>query len=260
MVKISKITSSLKKPSGKINMDLRFVLMFYDTYLREPSIRQTAHAMGLRYEQLRQACSRYSELQMAMALADENRNKSTLAAYIERNLPANLKRYWDKVTKLDTWEEIDALFRNKPERLRQQLFVHAVIHTGHDYSRACAIVGINRHKMQSWKGDPEFEQMLEEIQWHKKNFFERGIISLAHERHPGAIIFANRTLNRDRGYGEHMEVSDNRGTDFSIDDLGLDLATKKKILEAMERKKAKADNVLDVEPLPAKQIEPPDDE
>jgi hypothetical protein len=101
-------------------------------------------------------------------------------------------------------------------------------------------VGISRGYMEKWKEDPEFLQMLEEIQFHKKNFYERALIGLVAENHAGAILFVNKTYNADRGYSERLDLNVNAQTgrvDWSIDDLDLDLETQKKLLAAIERKK-----------------------
>src|SRR5690606_21892274 len=76
-----------------------------------------------------------------------------------------------------------------------------------------------------------------------KNFIEDGLMDLIEIRNPNAVIFANKTLNRDRGYDEKIEVHHsgqvNHKHEFSIDQLNLDTETKRKVLNAIrEQQKA----------------------
>ena len=75
----------------------------------------------------------------------------------------------------------------------------------------------------------------------KKNFFESSLIGLVEEGHPGAVIFANKTVNADRGYSEKLRIEHTaQGNDLiDINELELDLDTRKKILDAIRSKKAK---------------------
>src|SRR5690606_14891883 len=111
----------------------------------------------------------------------------------------------------------------------QQLFCHALLHTAYDISKACHMVGISFNTLNKWRNDLEFLQMLEEVQFHKKNFFENALIGLVGESHPGAVIFANRTLNADRGYSDKLELThetkETGRMNFDIADLDLDVPT-----------------------------------
>jgi hypothetical protein len=139
-------------------------------------------------------------------------------------------------------ETIEKIFSGKAVQLRQQLFIHALCHTGFDLSKACRMVGINRMLIEQWRRDAEFLQLLEEVQFHKKNFFEKALIGLVAEGHPGAVVFVNRTLNADRGYSEKLEVNHSGSVgnqSFALDDLDLDLETRKKILLAIRKRNQK---------------------
>lgn len=237
-MEISKISKEFKKKNGHWNVDLEFIITFYHEYLMERNWAKVCAALEMKPTQLLRLIEKYPELQQAKALAESNRHRPIMSNYIMRNLSPQARQTWTKLTTVDSQEEIDALFKGRPERLRQELFCHAILHTGYDYSKACQMVGIDYRKMQSWKSDLDFCQMLEEIKWHKKNFFEKGVLNLVAEGHPGAIIFVNRTVNRDRGYAEEVpdaEIKDQ--LDYGLDELELDLPTMKKVLEAIEKKK-----------------------
>lgn len=237
MLKVSKI---IHKKGHRWNVDLEFILAFYDAYLREKNLQKVAASLEIRPWNLQDLIKKHPELQQAKEAADRNRVKSKLANYALSHLSPECRKIWNKLESLDTYEEIDELFKGKSVRLRQQLFCHAILHTGYDVSKACSLVGINRGVMNKWRDDLEFMAMLEEVQFHKKNFFENGIVALCHDLHPGALIFANRTINADRGYNEKLEITGQKQvlgpvTDFDISDLELDLETQRKILAAIEK-------------------------
>jgi hypothetical protein len=239
-MEFSKISKSAHKKNARWNVDLTFILTFYDCYVREPSLNITAAALGIRAPNLRVLIDKHPELAQAKEMAEQNRNKGMLGNYVLTNLTKASKEIWDRLTKVNTHEAIESIFKGKPIKLRQELFCHAILHTGYDISKACNIVGVDRYQMESWKQDLGFLQMLEEVQFHKKNFFEKALIGLVAEGYPGAIIHANRTVNADRGYREGIDVNIN-GTpgrvDWEIGDLDLDVETMKKVLAAIEKKK-----------------------
>lgn len=245
-MKFSNISSAVRKKNSHWNIDLEFILSFYDCYVRERSLRTAAAGMNMRESQLRILISKHPELQQALEMAEHSRPKATLKNYVLTTLSKDMRAVWDKLTTLSTLEEINAIFKNKPIKMRQQLFCHAILHTAYDISKACAMVGVDRMQMEKWKGDLEFLQMLEEVQFHKKNFFEHALIGLVAEGYPGAVIYANRTINRDRGYDEKVTIENNVITggqiDWDIADLDLDMVTMKKVLDAIERKKARMEN------------------
>jgi hypothetical protein len=251
MLKISKITDSLKaEKKRKRNVDLEFVLTFYDCWIREKSIQKTARAMEIPYKRLEKLILNYPELQIAKNMADDRRvNHDSLGEYALRFLSPEARVTWDRITDLTTWEQIEDVFSRKGgESLRKQLFCFAMLKYGFNQSRACAAVALRFKKLCEWKHDPEFGEMLEEIQYHKKNFMENGFLELVEERYPGAVLMANRTLNADRGYREKLEVmntdTENVSGEFEVQDLMefLDFETQKKLLGAMDKLKRKRED------------------
>lgn len=241
MEEISKVSREFRKKNGNFNVDLAFVLQFYDCYSRERNLAVVASAFGVTQWNLGKIIERHSELQLAMTMADENRKKGVLANYILANLSPQARAIWEKITKLSTYAEVDACFKNKPLQLRQQLFCTAVLYTGHDYAKALRMVGVPYGDFMKWRTDPEFSQMLEELQWHKKQFFHKSLMGLVAEGHPGAVIFVNRTVNADMGYSERLDLNIQGQThagDYPLDQLGLPASVLKQVLEAMEKKKA----------------------
>jgi hypothetical protein len=229
-----------KRPS------LEFILDFYDAFLREGTLRKVAVTLGVARHTLDNRLLRFSELRIAKERAEARRaSTESLKEYVFGHLSKDAKAVWEEV---QFWKDSDtanekarAILDGKSKRLRQELFVHALATNNFDVSYACRTTGVTRNCLEHWKEDPNFMALVEEIQWHKKNFFEKALLDLVQSGHPNAVIFANRTINRDRGYCEKIEIEHGGSIDlgWSIDQLELPLETRKQILEAIRLKEAK---------------------
>lgn len=181
--------------------------------------------------------------------------------FIYNRLSPDVRELWDKIQEYDELPngvvQIERLLNTHGKFVRQQLFLYALIHNNFSPSRAMAKVNISKDVMDDWiNKEPKFAQLVEEIQFHKKNFVEESLISLIAEGNPQATIFASRSLNKDRGYSTTVEVQHtgqiehlhNAGT-FDIDELEVSEACKKEVLNAlrlMDEKKKQA-RVLSLE-------------
>ena len=190
--------------------------------------------------------------------------------YIYGHLSPQMKALWDKITYWDDNaegpEKIQLLLGPENKRVRQQLWVHAMVKSNFNATEACRVTHCSKRTIDAWaKTDPEFPALLEELQWHKKNYFESALVDLAAMQNVPAIIFANRTLNKDRGYSETLQVQMGGSVEvnhnvISMDQLDLSLEVRVAIREAMRAKMAqlKAEqekNVTPVEALEAHSIE-----
>lgn len=174
---------------------------------------------------------------------------SNFQEYVYKRLPEELQDVWDQI---EMWHDhpsalvrLESIFAERPVRVRQSMFFHALIHCNFNASEACRMVGMSKSGLDRWiKEDPDFPRLLDEIQWHKKNYFEGGLIKLVKQGNVLATIFANRTANKDRGYGEKVEVNHTGAVQvdvaFSIDELELPLEVRVQVLEAIRAKKALA--------------------
>lgn len=178
----------------------------------------------------------------------------TFADYVYRRLPAELQDVWDRINRLSKCktarERIDAIMANQGKQARQHLFIHAWIQHNFSISRAMRTCGLSRALFELWKRDPEFLKLVNEIEFHKKNFFEDQLIGLVRNGDTSATIFVNKTYNRDRGYGEKVQV-EHTGTIqhshalVSLEDLDLPLETRKEILAAIRKRKQVESNVIE---------------
>ena len=175
----------------------------------------------------------------------------TFIEYVYERLPVHLKDLLKEIQACAKEKNgivrIEALLAKAGKRARQHLFLHALVSSNFCISIACSKILIPRATFQNWVDDDyEFAELMDEIHWHKKNFFEGALFGLVKAGDSPATIFANRTFNRDRGYNEKFEVEHtgevNHKHSVSVDDLDLPLETRKLLLKAVREKK----NVIDV--------------
>lgn len=121
-------------------------------------------------------------------------------------------------------------------------------------AHACRVVGVSPQAVAAWrKKDPKFQRLMETVKEAKKDFCDDALMDLVGARDPAAVIFVNKTLNRDRGYDQrvtvHMEGSVNQNHTISVKELSVD--AKRMLLEEMRAKAARQledrSNVIDAE-------------
>lgn len=204
--------------------------------------RKTLYIWRRDREEVRQA---YKE-----AKAKQVNNTTTFKDFVYNRLSKRLQLAWQELSACEREQNphkrIEALFRRKGVRVRQQLFVHALVDSNFNPSLACRKVNISKSTLDDWVAkDPEFSDLLAEIDWHKGNYFEGKLIGLCEAGESSAILFANRTFNARRGYGNKTEVVHSGGVNnvhamIDVDDLDLPLEVRK----AMLRKLRERDTVM----------------
>lgn len=261
-----KLTKTRKPP-------LEVILELYDAFLRESQYTKIAEVLEIDVQTLMGWLQRYQEFRTARKMAEERRgNREGLADYIVGHLSPEARECYDKLQfwegKEDMEEKIRYMLRDRPKRVRQELYLHALVRSNFDPSTALRMSGVSRVQVDDWVTyDPEFKALVKEIHWHKKNFFEKALLDLVEERHPGAVIFVNKTVNADRGYNERIDVHHSGsvgGGGVDVDDLDLPLDIRKAIYQAVQRKKqasaqASAQPIMDVQTVkqigPARELE-----
>ncbi len=131
--------------------------------------------------------------------------------YTYDRLPPDLKELWDEIKKVDEGKSnlvsLEAILQDAGEKARQELFFHALVHYNFNPSHACRAVNVSKDELDRWvTSDPDFARLVEQMHWHKKNLFEGKLVELVMQGDPSAVIFANKTHNRDRGYNDKVEV------------------------------------------------------
>ena len=165
------------------------------------------------------------------------------------NLSPELQELWDKILLCDNirngLDRMESLLIDAGKGARQRLFIFCLIKNNFDVTQACRRLNINKTTLTKWvREDIEFSDMLKEIDWYKGNFYENALVRLVAEGDTNAVIFANKTYNKDRGYSDKLEIQSSvqhthLHAHFTIDDLELPISTRMEILEAIRRKKEK---------------------
>lgn len=202
-------------------------------------------------------------LERARNSNSNNGESETFREYVYRQLPPDLRTLWDKI---ELWsdhesgmEKVEALLSNHTVRVRQSLFMHAMVESNFNASQACRKVCISKRTLDNWtENDPDFPKLLDEIKWHRNNLFEGTLIKLVKRGNILATMFANRTQNRDRGYGEKVDVK-HSGTVHhlhnhvvSVDRLQLPIAERRKLLDAVREIKGVEREETATDALPTK--------
>lgn len=191
---------------------------------------------------------------------------SSMRDFVYRDLPEDLQQYWDALDEScemsdDKFEIVDFLFTDEGLPARKALFIKALYAFGFKIHRACEFCKVTRATVEKWiEEDKEFRNLLHESEAAKGDFFEACLLNLCADGIPAAVIHANKTFNRNRGYGEKLEVNHTGKVDhahkhvltLSDEDLAIiPLEIKKKLLERIsERNKGGSEDGRPQDPRP----------
>ena len=131
--------------------------------------------------------------------------------FVYDKLPERLQKTWDRLTVANEPEgsvdRIEKILEPLGRRARQELFLYAVVHSNFNISKACSFVAVPRVQLNTWiRLDPDFAELVEQLQEIKKDFFEESLTTLVAKGEPSVVKFANATLNADRGYAPSLAV------------------------------------------------------
>lgn len=186
-------------------------------------------------------------------------NGHTLTDYVYNRLPPDLQRLWLEISECDNDQvngivKIEGLLDQGGKRVRQYLFFHALANCHFNVSEALRRINTPYNTLLSWKGEPEFLRLYDEFIWHYKEFCRGKLNELVAEKNQAAVIFVNKTINKDMGYTEKIEVEhkhDHQHTHLhahiSADDLPLEL--RKQVLQVLRDKKQQTPtpDIIDVD-------------
>lgn len=133
--------------------------------------------------------------------------------YIHDRLPPNAALVYEQLMAAESGDasarqQAILLLEQAGEETKQRLFIHA-LHNCFLLRDACRLVGITEGQARAWaRNDEGFAALVTDgLSGAKKDFWEAQLIKLGLAGDAKAIIHANKTLNRDRGYGERVEVN-----------------------------------------------------
>jgi hypothetical protein len=206
-----------------------------------------AKALGVTYKTFKRWMRKRPTFRNAILrgrrLAKEKTGNEEFREYVYERLTEDMKETWDKLNAPDTEgnpiERVEAMLEGKGKTFRQHLFLYALVHYNFNPSDAMRAVGISKTTLDRWTvSDPKFAQLVQEVNWHKKNFFEGLLVKAAKAGETGAILHGNKVYNADRGHNtkvtfEHMGEVQHNHRMIPIDDLGLEIGERKKLLQAI---------------------------
>jgi len=187
--------------------------------------------------------------------------RPTFLSYVYKHLSPEVRALWERINYWEDaangYEKIEAMLANEGEDVRMSLWFHAFVDSNFNASEACRKVCVSKTTLAEWKeNNPQFPKLIDEMEWHKNNLFEDSLISLVKAGNPLAVLFANKTRNRDRGYDSKITVQ-HEGTIthlhkhiVQVDRLDLSLEEKRRLLEAVRAQKALPENqdeIIDIE-------------
>ena len=95
---------------------------------------------------------------------------------------------------------------------KKKLFIDTLLKTFGNVTQTAQIVGVVRQTYYDWmNNDEEFKMAIAKITDEdyleaKKDFIEASLMKLIVKGNPAAVIFAAKTICKDRGYIERQEV------------------------------------------------------
>lgn len=234
----------------KVWTDLNYIRCYQMAQTGMPNMK-IAKAIGVTYKTFKMWLKKNRAFRETLKQARENlKAGSTFKDYIYNKLDYKLRLLWDQIEAVpdNATEEIEAILADQGTKVRQRLFLHALVTLSFNPSDACSKVNVTTEELKKWLAtDVEFANLMEEIHVHKKNFAEGGVFKLAKEGHPGAIMYLNDRLNEDRGYGKKVKVTHAGSVEHahthqhvSVDDLDLSLETRKELLAKMRQRRRDA--------------------
>ena len=164
-------------------------------------------------------------------------------------LPEGTRVLWERMLKTEGLSEATAKARARkrkyqdeiedeveelPEKERQRLYLYALLHSNFIRSDACKKARVSAQLVRKWEeNSPTFAKMALEMEQAKKDFFESALVSLVRQGDTHAIIFANRTVNRDRGYNDRVEVKVTGRVSHAVTLAALPVETRRQLLDAL---------------------------
>jgi hypothetical protein len=224
------------------------------------SERQVARSLGVSLSGFQVWKRNKPALQDALKRAKAGGGEKVVSfrEYVFKHLPPHLQELWNKINACDGLDNaflrVEALLSDAGKNARQHIFLYALTASNFNLSEACRKSNVNKKTYENWiRYDPDFADLVQEIHWHKKNFFENKLIELADEGDVHATVFANRTFNADLGYGDKMkhEVSGQINVSVNVvpvQELDLDIETRREVLAALRRAKEKTIDAQDFLP------------
>lgn len=233
----------------------------YAAALRTSSDPELAASLGISESKLKAWKEEHPAFYRAILAARESGGHQAgqkISTYVASVLPPDLRELWDELTenKMEPDERLRINLSTRGEFDKQRLLCYGLTVTSYDVNKCCRLLGIPKSQLDRWiADDPRFGKLFEEVAWAQKNFLEAALMAKVAKGDTKAIIFANETKNRDRGFGRTVKVEGQINHSHAhafvdLTTLPIDIATKAKILEACKNKGlVDLDGLLETDPM-----------
>ncbi len=155
-----------------------------------------------------------------------------------KELYDEIMRAGDKKNEKNGYERVRKLLENEGEDTRKMLFLYAIVNSNFNKSAAMKKVCVSTTVLSRWMKDPEFTSLMDRIHDGMKDFYEGALVQACADGETQAIIFANRTKNKDRGYGDKLEMEHTgkitHEHTFQLDIAKLSLKAQREVFSQME--------------------------
>jgi len=214
---------------------------------------QIAQKLGVTKDQFHHWQTNRPALQQALHLARQHHDDPThdFTSYVHAQLPPDLQELWEKLQiaadSASPSQRLHAITHRTDDATRQYLLLHATILTNFNLNAALTRSGVSKKDLDRWHRDcPAFAELLDHALFYKKNFVEGAALQKVAEGDTAAILQINKTLNKDRGYGDSREVTKHGSIDHKhthevkvlrVSELDLDQETSEKLAEAVMRRR-----------------------
>lgn len=245
-------------PQKNIKFDPEFYVKAYEYARSGESDAAIGKLLGVAAQTIKSWKKQKPAFKNAIAkgrrLSGHKDGMGSIKDYIYKRLPSELQELWNYLEEADhddasQIERMESMLEDAGIRVRQHLFINALISSNFNKGKALRFVNTSYKTLNQWiKNDPEFGELIDAVHESKKDFFEASLCSAVKRGETAAIIFANETLNRDRGYGrkvqvqgeiEHKHEHQHTHQMVSWQDLDLSVAVQREILKALREHEKK---------------------
>jgi hypothetical protein len=255
-----------KKKRKKSAWKDEFYWKVYELVKEGRSLGEISKIIGVHHQSLRTWAKENPTLKKCIREAREGKTEKelpTLKDYIYKRLSPEALKLYEEIQALDQEDNgqrrIEALLADAGTKMRQHLFIHAIVSTSFNVSKAMTMLCMSKKMLDDWiSNDPDFPKLVDEIEWHKGNFFEDHFIRLVRSGSEAAILHAQKTFNRSRGYGDRqtLEIEGNIRHQHELIDVNkLPKELKRELLKSLEGNESNVIDMGTVKALPAKEEE-----
>ena len=222
------------KTKRRRKFDPKMYVKIHSLCLEGKSLTEVAHAIGVELSTLKEWRRMDEVVDYAIESAKRAKQDGGAVTFVERafsTMPTDLQDRWRQLVLLqeepNPEKRAEELLSGQGKKARQVLYVHALVHTGFRNLEACRMVGLSPYTASKWRqSDPDFLALMDHIHEMKKDFCEGALMGLVAQGDTSAVLFSNKTLNRDRGYDPKITVSHEGSVKHQVDISQLNLPAK----------------------------------